>query len=51
MIFGVVLTLCLLEWVFHVVLYSVASYLLYTVVDQLPLVGEERASFSAIVYM
>ena len=33
--------------------YSVASYLLYTVVDQLIVtsVGEERASFSAIIYM
>ena len=40
-----VLTLCLLEWVFHVVLYSVASYLLYTVVDQLPRLGKRELVF------
>ena len=40
-----VLTLCWLEWVFHVVFYSIVSYLLYTVVDQLPRLGKRELVF------
>ena len=40
-----VLTWCWLESVFHVVLYSIASYLLYAVVDQLPRLGKRELVF------
>ena len=47
----VVLTLCWLEWVFHVVLFSIAGFLLFVECCSGSTNGEERASFSAIVYM
>ena len=31
--------------------YSIVSYLFHALVDQITLVGEERANFSAIVYL
>ena len=31
--------------------HSIISYLLYALVDQITSVGEERANFSAIVYL
>ena len=31
--------------------YSIVSYLLYALVDQITSVGEERANFSANVYL
>ena len=34
-----------IEWVFHVVLYSIASYSLYAVVDQLPRLGKNELVF------
>ena len=31
--------------------YSIVSFLLYALVDQITSVGEERANFSAIIYL
>ena len=44
--FGVALTLyCCLEWVLNVVLYSIAGYLMYAIVDQLPWLRKRELVF------